>query len=154
MWHSLCPVWVVAAVTISLRCSTQSLSHQRCSAIASRPIRVSSFVVGLQMMVVYSELVDGLHYVIRVHDECHRAGEWILWNTARECARAGAVVWYREYLQALRIIRLKPIRPLRKLTGNHLLKLEAPFLHTVLGWQNKFTQQFLTKPSMFFTFLT
>ena len=91
MLTSLCPGWVVAAVTTSLKCSTQSLSRKRCSVITSRRICVSSCVVGVQM-VVYSELVDGLHYVMRVDDDFNRTDEQTVWNTVRECARTGGAV--------------------------------------------------------------
>ena len=39
-----------------------------------RRICVSSYVVGVQML-VYSELIDGLHYDIRVDDELYMDGE-------------------------------------------------------------------------------
>ena len=80
MLTSLCPGWVVAAVTTSLKCSTQSLSRKRCSVITSRRICVSSCVVGVQM-VVYSELVDGLHYVMRVDDDFNRTDEQTLMSS-------------------------------------------------------------------------
>ena len=85
-------------------------------------------------MVVDGELVDGFNYILRVGDKFLRADDWTLWNTARECDRTGAVVWYRGLLRA-------PIRSVYRVgyiitdhKDQDLADVDAPRRLFVLVW--------------------